>query len=195
MKRTIFGFLIALICMNFGVAQNLQDGQKRWSSENKLTVDDFKIKVNDDNSDIIYSQFAINHEISGFNFMTKNLNQKVHNIFLGNASWIDTTRTESINNDIEFQQMQFDIAEVYTRKFRKEVLKNKNQIAKGLDIVKQIDNEIMTDLSEERLRFMKETDSGRNTNKLQEWREKIISDLNDLNEFRFENKMKIKITD
>ncbi len=186
---------MALIFVNLGTAQNLQEGQKRWSSDNKLTVDDFKIKISDENSDFIYSQFAINHEIGGFDFFTKNLNQKIHNIFLGNASWIDTTKIESLEKYIEYQQLQFDIAEIYTRKFRKEVLKNKNEIMKGFEIVKQIDNQIMTGLSEERLRFIKETESGRNLIKLQEWREKIASDLNELNEFRFENKTKIKITD
>lgn len=195
MKKMISGFLIALFCLNFGVAQNLQDGQKRWSSEDKLTVDDFKIKIADEKSDLVFSQFAINYEIGGFDFFTKNLNQKVHNIFLGNASWIDTTKIEAVDKQIEYQQSQFDIAEIYTRKFRREVLKNKTELIKGFEIVKQIDNKIMAGLSEERLRFIKETENGNNLAKLQEWREKIAFELEDLNEFRFENKTKIKIAD
>lgn len=194
MKRIIIGFLIALFCTNLVVAQNLQEGQKRWSSEDKLTVDDFKIKIADEKSDVIFSQFAINYEIGGFDFFTKNLNQKVHNIFLGNASWIDTTKIETVDKQIEYQQSQFDIAEIYTRKFRKEVLKNKTEIIKGFEIVKQIDNKIMAGLSEERLKFIKETENGHNLTKLQEWREKIAFELEDLNEFRFENKTKIKIS-
>ena len=195
MKRIILGILIALICMNFGVAQNLPDGHKRWSSENKLTIDDFKIKVGDENSDVISSRFQTSHELGEFDLFPKNLNQRIHNIFVGNVSWIDTTKIENLEVEMEFQQLQFDIFEIYTRKFRKEVLKNKKEIIKEYETIKQIYKEIMAGIDEEISRFLKETDNGKNIVKLQEWREKIASGLNELNEFRFENKMKIKITD
>ena len=67
--------IIILIFITFSTlsifSQTLQDGQKRWSEENKLTVDDFKIKTSDDNNELIYSQFMISHYISGFDFMKK----------------------------------------------------------------------------------------------------------------------------
>ena len=39
---------------------------------------------------------------------------------------------------------------------------------------------------------MRETESGRNQKKLTEWNEKITNELEELYEFRFENKKRIK---
>jgi len=183
--------MISSIIQTFG--QNLQEGQKRWSSEQKLTIDDFKIKISDDNNDAVFSQFMISHAIGGFDFMKRNLNQKFENIFLGNASWIDTTKIAEIQKQIDFQQMQFDLAEIHARKFRKRALENKKKIAKGFDIINQINNEIMTELSESRLQLIKETEGGQNEEKIKEWKDNIATELKELYEFRFENKKKIKL--
>ena len=195
MNRIFLGFIVSVICFNLSFGQELQEGQKRWNSDSKLTIDDFKIKISDENNDAVFSQFMISHSISGFDFMKRNLNQKIGNIFLGNASWIDTTKIVSIDKQIDFQQMQFDFAEIQARKFRKRVLKDKSKIAKGFDIVNQINNKIMAELSEMRLELIKETESGRNEQKVTEWKEKIATELKELDEFRFENKKKIKLTE
>ncbi|AUC85435.1 hypothetical protein CW731_09110 [Polaribacter sp. ALD11] len=56
----------------------------------------------------------------------------------------------------------------------------------------KISNEIMAEFSEIRLKLIKETESGANEQKVFEWNEKIAKELKELNEFRFENKKKIK---
>lgn len=183
--------MIGSITQTFG--QNLQEGQKRWSAEQKLTIDDFKIKISDDNNDAVYSQFMISHAIGGFDFMKRNLNRKIENIFLGNASWIDTTKVNEIQKQIDFQQLQFDLAEILARKFRKRALENKKKIAKGFDIINQINNEIMTEFSESRLQLIRETEAGQNEDKIEEWKEKIATELKELYEFRYENKKEIKL--
>ncbi|WP_111709835.1 hypothetical protein [Lutibacter citreus] len=193
MKRIFLGIIISIVCLNLSFGQELQDGQKRWSSSSKLTINDFKIKISDQNNDAVYSQFMISHSIGGFDFMKRNLNQKIGNLFLGNASWIDTTKVESIEKQIDFQQMQFDLAEIQARKFRKRILKDKREISKGFDIVNKINNETIAEFSVIRLKLMRETESGRNEKKVAEWKEKIESELKELNEFRFENKKKIKL--
>ena len=195
MKRIFLRIILSVICLNFSFGQELQEGQKRWSSDSKLTIDDFKIKISDENNDVVFSQFMIYHSIGGFDFMKRNLNQKIGTIFLGNASWIDTTKIASIDKHIDFQQMQFDLAEIQARKFRKQVLKDKRKIAKGFDIVNEINNDIMAEFSEIRLDLMKETESGRNEQKVAEWKEKIAAELRELDEFSFENKKKIKLTE
>lgn len=193
MKRILLGIILSFTCVYTSLGQELQEGQKRWSSSSKLTIDDFKIQINDYNTDPIYSQFMITHSIGGFDFMKRNLNQKIENLFLGNASWIDTTKVENIEKQIDFQQMQFDLAEIQARKFRQRILKNKKEISKGPDIVNKISNEIMAELSEIRLQLMRETEAGRNEEKIAEWKEKIKAELEELHEFRFENKKKIKL--
>jgi hypothetical protein len=195
MKKLFFVIILNIFCLNLSFGQKLQEGQVRWSSDKKLTVDDFKIKVSNENNDAVFSQFMISHAISGFDFMKRNLNQKIDNIFLGNASWIDTTKTASVDKQIDFQQMQFDLSEIQTRKFRKRILMDKGKIANDFDVVNKISNEIMAEFSEIRLELMKETNSGRNKQKVAEWKEKISIELHALHEFRFENKKKIKVTE
>ncbi|SFN92289.1 hypothetical protein SAMN04487989_106109 [Bizionia echini] len=193
MKRSLLGFIIVCSIINKTFGQNLQEGQKRWSAKHPLTVDDFKIKISDENNESVYSQFMIHHAIGGFDFMQRNLNQKIENIFLGNASWIDTTKVDEIDKQIEFQQLQFDLAEIHARKFRKRALENKKKIAKGFDIITQINNDILSEFSESRLELVKETESGRNNEKIEEWKAKTAAELKDLNDFRYENKKKIKL--
>lgn len=192
MNRIMIGLILTISSLQLTFGQNLQEGQKRWNTDQKLTIEDFKIKISDENNDIVFSQFMISHSIGGFDFMKRNLNQKIENIFLGNASWIDTTKVVDIEKQIDFQQMQFDLAEIHARKFRKIVLEHKGQIAKGFDIIKQINNDIMTEFSKCRLELVKETESGRNEQKLVEWKEKIATELKELDEFSYENKKKIK---
>ncbi|PQJ19571.1 hypothetical protein [Tenacibaculum sp. SG-28] len=193
MNKIIIGLILIIGSMNQIFGQSLREGQKRWSSEQKLTIDDFKIKISDENNDAVYSQFMISHAIGGFDFMKRNLNQKIENIFLGNASWIDTTKVAEIQKQIDFQQIQFDLAEIHARKFRKRALENKKKIAKGFGVISQINSEIMTKFSESRLKLMKETEGGQNGEKIEEWKEKIATELKGLYEFRYENKKKIKL--
>lgn len=195
MKRnsSILIFFALLPC--FLVGQHLENGQKRWSSQDKLKAEDFKIKIADNNNDAVFSQFMIGHSISGFDFMNRNLNQKIDNIFLGNASWIDTLHISSVEKALNYQQLQFNLAEVYARKFRKRVFESKREIAKGFDIVNKINDAIMTEFSEERAKLVEETEAGRNTEKWSEWEEKIIFQLEALDEFRFDNTKKIKLSE
>ena len=174
------------------VGQNLQEGKKRWSAEERLTVDDYKIKNSDINNEAVYSRFMISHAVSGFDFMKRNLNQRIVNLFLGNASWIDTTKVASLEKHLDFQQLQFDLAEVYARKFRKRLWESKGKITTGFDIVNKIENEIMSGLSEARVQMVKETKGGNDEKKVGEWKAKIESELIELEEFRFENVKKIK---
>ena len=192
MKGQYLGLILSIICLNLSFGQKLQEGQKRWDSKKKLTINDFKIKISDENNDAVYSQLVISNSAQGFDFLKRNLNSNVENIFLGNASWIDTTKVKNIDKQIEFQQIQFDLAEIQARKFRKKLFIKKWKISKGFDIMNKISNEIMTEFSETRLELIRETEGGHNEEKLSEWKEKIVNELKELNEFRFENKKKIK---
>jgi hypothetical protein len=192
MKKIFLVIILSITCLNYSFSQELQNGEKRWSAEKKLTLNDFKIKTSDNSNQNIYSQFVISYSAKGFDFLKKNLNKNVENLFSGNASWIDTSGLKSIDKQIEFQQTQFDLAEIYARKFRQQLFLKKWKITKGFDILKKISNEIMAEFSKARMNLIKETESGLNQKKIMLWKEKISKNLNELYEFRFENKKKIK---
>lgn len=68
MKTLFIGLLLAFSSLYSAIGQNLADGQKRWSSESRLTMGDFKIKISGETNDPVYSQFVISHAINGFTF-------------------------------------------------------------------------------------------------------------------------------
>ncbi|WP_158837902.1 hypothetical protein [Polaribacter sp. L3A8] len=192
MKKIFLVVIVSITCLNYSFSQELQDGEKRWSTDKKLALNDFKIKTSDNNNQNVYSQFVISYSAKGFDFLKKNLNKNVENLFSGNASWIDTSNVKNIDQQIEFQQMQFDLAEIHARKFRQQLFLKKWKITRGFDILKKLSNKIMAEFSEQRMILIKETEGGINQEKLLEWKEKISKDLKELYEFRFENKKKIK---
>ena len=173
--------------------QELLEGQKRWSATEKLSLEDYSIKKN--YNDAILSQFLISYESKGFDFFKKNLNSRVENIFIGKGSYIDTTKIKNIEKQLEFQQLQFDLAEIQARKFRKRLFFGKKKLVKGFEVMKLISNEISNEFAEIRMRFINETNNGNNLKVLEVWKSKVKSELKELNEFRFENRKKIKKRD
>ncbi len=173
--------------------QELHEGELRWSSERKITESDYKIKVGSKMNTPILSQFTISHSVGGFDFLKRNLNQKIENKFIGQVSWIDSTQVKNISRYIEYQQLLFDVSEVYARKFRKQVLKNKAKLKKGFSIVSEINNAIMSEFAEARLEIERNTEGGNNIEKLQECKDDILKQLSELKEFSFENKKKIRL--
>ncbi len=189
--RNFINLTVLLLLLVFPVAgQDLLKGQKRWSETEKLSLEDFSIKKN--YKDAILSQFLISYESKGFDFLRKNLNSRVENIFVGNGSFIDTTKIVNLEKHLEFQQLQFDIAEIQARKFRKRLFLGKKKLVKGFEVMKLISNEISNEFAEIRMQFINETNNGANLVVLQEWKIKLQKELNELNEFRFENRKKIK---
>ncbi len=193
MKKGILLVLLLTFISTLSISQELPDGQILWSSENRLSEKDFQIKINSNSNSAVFSQFYITHSINGFDFLKKNLNQRIKNIFIGNASWIDTTKTKGTYKLIEYQQMQFDLAEIYTRTFRKRILIKKNEIVKGTKIIEKINDEVMTEFSETRLDLEKETEGGQNKLEVNNWKKRIELELKELIEFKYENKKKIKL--
>ncbi|SCY36116.1 hypothetical protein SAMN05192588_2480 [Nonlabens sp. Hel1_33_55] len=196
MKERIL-VLLVLMTSSLVIAQNVSDNEKLWTSNEKLTMDDFELQsIANQSSDKIYSQFAITHSISGFDFLKRNFNQKIENKFITNASWIDTTQTvNEIESQIEYQQLQFDMAEVQARKFRKEAFINRKSILKGTDGIENLSNQMMNEFSRQRLALMQETDSGRDNAKVQEWKARTAEQLQSLDQFRFENTKRIRLED
>ncbi len=171
------GLLLFSICL-FG--QNQDDNLLRWDANRKLTVNDFLIKEGSGNV-LCFAQFSMDYQVSGFDFMTKNFNKKVQNYMIKSASWIDTT--QNVAQSLRFQQALFDIAEIYTRRFRKALKENRKKIAGGTGFVEELNSKIMTEISTRRMLYMEETLSGHDEEKQIEWESVIKSELLELKDF------------
>ena len=178
--------LISIICLltNYALGQSDQDNLQ-WSATHKLTLDDFSIKTKSNETTSSFAQFSVDYQISGFDFLTKNFNKKVHNYIIKTASWIDTTT--NINQSLLYQQTLFDICEIYTRQFRKELRENRKKIANGTEIARELNNKVMTDFSKRRIEYDRETKYGTDLTKQKEWENQIQKELLELKDFTYDN--------
>ena len=155
-----------------------------WNATHKLTVNDFGIKVQQDEASSSFAQFTLNYQVNGFDFLTKNFNKKVGNYIIKSASWIDTIN--NTNQSLAYQQTLFDISEIYARRFRKGLKANRKKIAYGNKIVEELNNQIMTDFAKKRLEYDKETRFGTDEVKQKEWEVNIQKELAEFNDFSYE---------
>lgn len=176
--------LIIYLLTNFVFGQNSHDNLQ-WSATHKLTLDDFSIRTTSLETTSSFAQFSVDYQVSGFDFLTKNFNKKVHNFIIKTASWIDTT--SNINQSLLYQQTLFDICEIYTRQFRKALRENRKKIANGTEIAKELNNKVMTDFSKRRIDYDSETKYGTDLTKQKEWEVQIQKELLELNDFAFDN--------
>ena len=78
------------------------------------------------------------------------------------------------------------LAEIYARKFRKELKENRKLIAKGTQFVEGINSRVSTEFSKRRLKYDEETKYGMDSTKQQIWEEQISKELAELADFQFE---------
>ena len=184
MKKIILILLFTIFSATKLVyCQNSTD-KLQWSAKNKLTVNDFLLKTKSIERISSFAQFSFDYKIHGFDFLTKNFNKKVFNSVIKTASWIDTT--SNFKQSLIYQQTLFDIAEIYTRQFRKALKNNRKQIIKGFEITEELHNKIMTAFSVRRIEYDRETKFSSDLEKQKVWESLIEKELMDLNDFAFE---------
>lgn len=176
--------LLTIFCSSFAFAQTSNDNYTFWSATKKLTIDDFGIKTKNGETNPSFAQFSVDYQVSGFDFMAKDFNKKVRNYMIKSASWIDTTTNVSVS--LRYQQTLFDICEIYTRQFRKSLKENRKKIASGLQIVEDLNQKAMTDFSNRRIIYDRETNYGTNQDKQIEWELQIQKELDELKDYASE---------
>lgn len=178
-------FLISLIFLsaNWATAQ-LCSSILQWSDKDKLTKSNFVIKTNAVESMSSFAQFSIDYKVGGFNFLTKNFNQKVRNSMITEASWIDTT--VDVNQSLLYQQTLFDICEIYTRKFRQALRSHRKKLIYGMQVVEELNTEIVTDFTKRRIKYDTETKFGSDKILQKEWEMQIQKELKDLAAFAYD---------
>lgn len=180
--RSILMVLLSIVFLINGYSQDNPDFLF-WSSSHRLTTNDFGIKQTNLKPGTSFAQFTIDYSVNGFDFMTKNFNKKVKNAIIKSASWIDTT--QHVASSLRYQQTLFDMAEVYVRKFRKELRDNRKQLIKGLNIVKEIDSKISSDFAKRRLAYDSETETGNNEKQQLYWEEQLKKELQELSDYEY----------
>ena len=100
------------------------------------------------------------------------------------GSQIDTTGTVDIY--LLYQQTIFNLCEIYTRHFRKELRENRSKFMKGAGFADELNMEIMKQLMIRREEYTKETNSATNPEKQREWEAQIRKELEELADYAYE---------
>ncbi len=188
MKKMLLLFLLFPLII---FSQNLQEDEFLWSKERKLQKEDYKLLIHDTNVQI-RSSINFSYQLRGFNVFNNNFNKNIINKFSGNSSALDLD-SKNIPAMIDYQQANFNLSEIYARKMRKELLIHKNKLWKGFDYADKVFNNLTSEFMKTQALMNEETSYGVNIQKLQDWKEKINNELEELSEFDYDNTSKIKI--
>lgn len=162
----------------------------------KLTKSDFMGTKGDVSGDVftVHAASTINfsYQMSNYEFMlTKNFNSKVSTTFNRTASFIIAADSTTENKLINFAQAEFDLQELYARKFRKSMFENKKAFSDP-GFYQKLYDQVMEDYTVKVSELSQLTNLGMAETRLAEQHKQILDEINTLSEFCKECKPKKK---
>lgn len=174
-------FTLSVLTVN---AQNIID----WDGEYKLRLTDFQSAATQVGSVSHYSlhaasQIDFSYQMTTAEFMfTKNFNTKVGCSFKRNASALIAPDSAFAQDLVRFAQFEFDLSELYARKFRKKIYEEKGAFSNP-NFFKPVYDAILEEFSERQTLAGKETEVGQNKERLMELHQQVLSEMNELADF------------
>ena len=151
-----------------------------WSSTRQLTWDDFQ------GEPLSSANYA--SEIHIYNPSTVEKSNMFSSpkltaicVFDKRHSWVDRSLANSTT--LEYNQVIFNIYEVYTRKLRKTFSETKFGLDDFTEKYHSMTERLNSELTDEVEQFRKESELGKNDRVVNEWAEKIKSELENLKKF------------
>ncbi len=185
LKNYLVGLLILSCCI--AQCQSLID----WDSEYELKLEDFKSPQTEINEALtsyaIYSGAYLDFSFSmpGAVFMmTKNFNSKAKTVFDQNSSIITAPDSATALQLVRFGKFNFDLVELYTRKFRKRLHEEKGAFS-DVDFFRPIFDELQAEQNAESARVLKATDLGKDEYLLEVERQKVRDQIAELAAYCF----------
>lgn len=176
--------ILLMLTTSFLFAQNDID----WDGKYQLKLTDFKSPATQIGNVSIYSLnvpsgIDFSFSMSNVQFLfTKNFNSKVNNTFKPKAASLVAPDEVIADDLVNFANYQFDLSELYARKFREKIFKEKDTFS-NVTFFKPIYEEIQNEYSGRLTIAGKETDLGRNKNKLKALHDQVLKEIDELNDF------------
>lgn len=177
--------IITLLLLSTSLfAQNTID----WDGNYQLQLSDFQspsTSIGKMDHYSIQTGVSLDYEVSMTNAVfafTKNFNDKVNNTFHKNAAVIIAPDSSYANNLLELARFDFDLAELYARKFRKKVFEEKKTFS-DMSVLGNAFNEIFDDLTERRSEAFSATDVGQNSELLEELHQEVLKEIGELPDY------------
>jgi hypothetical protein len=182
MRRTL---ILAFIALTSVVkAQSSLD----WDGNYQLQLSDFQSASTQIGSVNMYSL----HTASGIDFsfamsnaefmFTKNFNTKVNCSFKRDAASLIAPDSSFAMDLVNFARYEFDLSELYARKLRKRLYEEKGAFS-NINFFKPVYDDIQKELIERHALAGKQTELGRNKEKLNELRLEVLKEIETLSDF------------
>jgi hypothetical protein len=159
-----------------------------WDGNYQLKLSDFQSTATQVGGINIYSL----HTVSSFDFsfymssgefmFTKNFNSKVNCSFNRNAASLVAPDSLIATDLLSFARYQFDLSELYARKFRKRLFEEKGAFS-DVNFFRPIYDEIQSEFYERQTIAMKATDVGRDKEKLRQIHQDVLKEIAQLANF------------
>ncbi len=179
-KLTLLYILMILFSVAFTLPPYGSSGYEAfftWKENRKLSWNDFQGKPNNNSSEVAMAASSVE-----FSYSTKNnqIEWTVTAKYYPRLSW----SIKSLESDyiLKHEQLHFDITELYTRLFRKQ-LKEKVHSAKDLAKLKSISNNILKKWTNEENNYDNETNHSVDIQKQRLWQLNIQERLDVLKDY------------
>lgn len=173
MKRILLLLLFPIV----GFSQNIIE----WSPDYKLQLSDFaspETEIGRNEIALIASprmEFMYQMSVAQFMF-TKNFNSKVTCDFMPNAAALVAPDEATALKVVKFAQYQFDLCELYSRKFRKQLFESKGAFS-NTDFFKSAYENVQKELAVRSTKAGKETNLGQNEEKLKQLQDEVLAEI------------------
>jgi hypothetical protein len=180
-----FLLTVALISISFlSSAQNVID----WDGVYELQISDFQSSASQiGDVDVLSFSSGTSYDFafqmtSGEFMFTKNFNSKVACSFKRDQSVLVAPDSARANDLVAFARYEFDLCELYARKFRKSLYEEKGAFSDA-SFFAPIFEASQKEYAERRTAAARETDLGTNRDKLEELRKQVRKEIETLPDF------------
>jgi hypothetical protein len=178
-------FLIAIIALT-----SIVKGQNtiEWDGDYQLQLSDFQSTTTQVGQGSFYSlhtasEMGFAFYMSNAEFMfTKNFNSKVNCTFQRDAASLVAPDSLTAMGLVNFARYEFDLSELYARKFRKKLFEEKGAFS-NIGFIQPIYDSIQRDLTERHTVAGRICDLGRDKEKLGELHQEVLREIEQLSDF------------
>lgn len=160
-----------------------------WDGQYKLKISDFKSPATQIGGDVtmlsVYTAAAMDftfHMTNAEFMFTKNFNSKVSCAFDPLAASMVAPDSASAYDLLAFAQFEFDLTELYARKFRKKLYEQKGAFS-DVSFFRPIYDENRRELTERLTIAGRQTDVGRNRANLRDLHDAALAEIAELSDF------------
>jgi hypothetical protein len=181
--KPVLALILSILVFNVHAENNI-----KWERDFQLQLSDFKSPATQIGRGTLYSvqpaaTFSFSFYMSAGEFMfTKNFNEKVDCSFQQDAAMLIAPDSATAADLLEFARFDFDLCELYARKFRKELHDRKGAFSNA-DFFRPIYDEVQKEFSVRHATAAQQTDLGRNRELLAKLHGEVLAEIDQLADF------------